>query len=364
MSRSILVATAVAVGLLAGRAEAKVIVAPLTPHHPPAGIAYPATEKTVTVTITDQRADKSFIASGLLGPSADKDKGTYLAYATQKDADLAAFMEAASREAAVVLGLKAGNGMRLAIFIKEFHVDMYRFSGFSAMNCMGYGVLGVTLTDANGTETKKPDVRVAFFDYAFPKTSMKQVVEKGVSRIYTLAAWQATAQTLVEAYALAPGPAMLSELSSRIETEKDEDQAREVVFWLGLSGRGSEAVKASLLDRFAKSKKQKVYQTAAEAMGLLAIADASGDIHDLLAGKKKIGSWDIEDVEQVWYLIHALGLLGEKDLQTRMPPGKLRMTTKLEDLIRFHEMRESAAPTAALQKMVDKARIELVKERK
>ena len=363
MSRSILVTT-VAIGLLAGRAEAKVIVAPLTPHHPPAGMSYPATEKTATVTVTDERADKSFIAAGLLGPGAEKDKGVYLAYATQKDGDLTAFMEAAAREAVTVLGLKAGDGMRLTIAIKEFHVDMYRFSGFSAMNCMGYGVLGVTLTDANGARTNKPDMRLAYFDFAVPKTSMKQVVEKAVSRIYTLAAWQATAQTLVEAYSLAPGSATLDDLSSRIEAERDEDQAREVVFWLGLSGRGSDPVKATLLDRFAKSKKQKVYQTVAETMGLLAIADASGDIHDLLAGKRKIGSWDVEDLEQVWYLIHTLGLLGEKDLQARMPTGKLRMATKVQDLIRFHEMRASPAPSVALQKMMDKARLELVKERR
>ena len=56
-------------------------------------------------------------------------------------------------------------------------------------------------------------------------------------RIYTLAAWQATAQTLTDAFGIAPGAEALRALMQKLDAEPDDSIAREMVFWLGLSGR-------------------------------------------------------------------------------------------------------------------------------
>jgi hypothetical protein len=347
----------------AGAAQAKVIVAPLTPHHTPTSFALQDSGKTVAITVRDERPDKSFLSGALIGPSAEQGKGIYLGYATENDDDLARFMEAAALEAASVLGVKQGDGARLEIVVKDFRVDMYRRSGFSPMNCIAYGLLAATLTAADGSVLKARDLKVAYYDNAVPVMSMKEVTAKGLSRIYSLAAWQATAAVLIDAWGITFDAETLAGLARRVDAEKDEDPAREMVFWLGLAGAGDSATKEKLLNLYRSSPAQKVHQTAVEALGLLGIAEPRDEMRDVLAGRKTLGEWDIEDNEQVWYLLHALALMGDTDLEGARPATKIKMSSKLNDLLRFHATGALPESSAAEEEKAQKARKKLEEKR-
>jgi hypothetical protein len=216
----------------------------------------------VTVAVRDERSDKMSVAAGLIGPKADKDKGIYLAYGRQKEEDLAKFLEAASRDALGILGVKDGGDYHLEIVVKDFYLGLTRVSGFSPMNCIGYGKLTATLKGPDGAEVKSGAFDVAFFDTALPKWSMKETSEKSLSAIYSMAAWPVTAAMLRDAWKLTPDPAAL-EAAAKID-KLDEDVARDVIFWLGLVGQGDEATVKRLLAWSRTGGKQKVHRGSKE----------------------------------------------------------------------------------------------------
>jgi hypothetical protein len=345
----------------AAAAGPKIVIAPLAPHRPPVGLLVEASERGVTVTVRDERPAKSFTASALVGPQAEKGKGIFLAYATQKEEELAGFMASAARDAVRVLGLKEGGDYRLEIVVRDFRVTMTRFP-FSPMNCLGYGRLTATLSGPDGTEVKSVTLDVAYYDGAVPKWSMKEVSEKALSRIYSLAAWQAVATVLRTAWGLEPDRTAVQAVAAKVDAQGDEDIAREMIFWLGLVAHGDEATTARLLAWVGSSRKQKVFQTAAEALGLLGVAEARERFQAALAGKK-LGGWNATDNEQVWYLVHAMALLGEKDLQPLVPKGEIGMRSKIDELVAFHTSGTLPGPSAAEAKEIEAALKELAKQR-
>ena len=347
----------------AAAAGPKIFIAPLASHRPPVGLLVAASERGVTVTVRDERTDKSFTASALVGPEAEKGKGVFLAYATPKEEDLAGFMASAARDAVRVLGLKEGGDYHLEIVVRGFHVTMTRFSGFSPMNCLGYGRLTATLSGPDGTEVKSVTLDVAYYDGAVPKWHMEDVSDKAISRIYSLAAWQTVATVLRAAWGLEPDRTAVQAVAAKVDAQGDEDVAREMIFWLGLVAHGDEATTARLLAWVGSSHKQMVFQTSAEALGLLGVAEARERLQAALAGKK-VGGWNATDDEQVWYLVHAMALLGEKDLQPLVPKDEIRMRSKIDELVAFHTSGTLPGPSSAEANEIEAALKELAKKRK
>lgn len=348
---------------LVAAAGPKVIVAPLVARHPLVGQLAAGSERGVMVSVRDERPHRIFTASGLVGPDAEKGKGVFLAYATQKEDELAPFITAAARDAVRVVGIKDGGDHGLEIVVRDFRVGLVRFSGFSPMNCIGYGRLTATLKGADGAEVKSVTLDVAFYDGASPKWGMKEVSERALSRMYSFAAWQAVTSVLRAAWNIEPDRAAVKALVTKIAAQEDEDVAREMIFWLGLLGQQDEATSAQLLAWVGSSKDQKVYQSSAVALGMLGVTGAAERLRTILSGKN-LGEWDPTDNEQCWHLIHALALLGEKDLQALMPKGKIDMRSKIDQLIGFDTSGTLPEPGAVETKERELALKELAKQRK
>ena len=190
MKKVVLCLAVVLVGVvLSGCSVApRLMVAPMDRSPARVGAVYPETERAVTVSVKDARGPGQILGGGMFGP-------IYLGYVTEKDGELTEVMQAAGNDAARALGLKSGAGASLDMTIEDFRVTMYRFSGFSPMNCVGYGKIQTVLKAPDGTETKK-SYNLTYYEATVPVMSMKEVVKEAVSRIYRQAAWEAAAGTL------------------------------------------------------------------------------------------------------------------------------------------------------------------------
>jgi hypothetical protein len=344
-------------------ARSNVVVAPLRNDPPDVGVLFRPLGNAIEISVVDARPDPDFIAAAIVGPSAEQDKGIFLGYATERSEDLARFVEAAAADAVRVVGMTTGKGYALELTIREFVVDLYRLSGFSPMNCMGYGTIDAVLRDPDGAVLVERRFRPAFYEHRTPKGSMKEVATHALSRIYEQAAWQATVGTLVEQFAPEPNLEQVRVVLDRIDDYDDEVPGRQAIFWIGISGIATPEVRDALLAVFRTSEDQKVHQAAAEALGLLGVEAAREEIEAVLAGTVQLGEWDVTDNEQVWYLMRALALLGVPDLASHMPDVEMRMRSKVEDLIRFEESGTLPEPSAATRAKLEANRAKLAKKR-
>lgn len=344
-------------------AQALVFVSPLAPHPVPEGPAFPPCDRSVEVVVLDERPDRTFLAGSLISASGKDEKGIYTGFGTPVEGDLATFMTAAGQEAAASIGVPRGSDLRLEIVVRDFRVDLYRRSGWSPMNCMAYGRLGIRLTGPGGAAVREAELPVAYYENEVPGMSMKEVTTEALSRLYAFAAWQATIPTLLDAFDIPVPATTLRHVEKLVDASKDEERAREYLFWLGLTGRGDAELRGKLLAWYRDSDKQKVHQTAVEALALLGASDLRAEIRDRLAGKVKGGGWDLTDNEQVWYLIRALGLLGEKGLEGAIPASLEKMRAKVVDLVRWQETGEVPRPGPKEIKEYEQAKARLAEKR-
>ena len=349
--------------LSAEAARSMVVVAPLRNDPPDVGVLFRPLEHAIEISVIDARPDPDFIAGAIIGPSAEQDEGIFVGYATERNEDLARFVEAAAADAVRVLGMTTGEGYRLEITIREFVVDLYRLSGFSPMNCMGYGTIDTVLKDPDGAVLLEQRFRPAFYEHRTPKGSMKEVTTHALSRIYEQAAWQATAGTLIDHFAPEPDLEQVRVVLDRMDDYDKEVPGRQAIFWLGISGIATPEVRDGLLAVFRSNHDQKVHQAAAEALGLLGFEAVREEIVAVLSGEAELGEWDLTDNEQVWYLMRALALLGEPELASHMPDADMRMRCKVEDLIRFQESGTLPQHSAAAIEKLEKNRAKLAKKR-
>lgn len=197
---------------------------------------------------------------------------------------------------------------------------------------------------------------VAYFENTTPVGSMKEVAKEAVTRINRQAAWEAVATALAARRPAQPDSAQIRRLLGTLDTTKDEVARRNTLFWLGLFGKNDPAVQEKLLSLFRTSKDQRVRQAAVEAIGMLGIQEARPDVEAVLKGAKKLGDWDNSDTEQVWYLLRALGRLGEGDLRSRVPTSDVNKRRLLIELAQFQETGEIPAMTEAEKEELAKAR--------
>lgn len=341
-----------------------IVVSPLKPQPVPSKPFFRATGKSVSVVAVDAREDKSFIADALIGAGAESDKGVFMGYGTPSDDDLAAFVGKAASDALPVLGYAVGSDLSLTITMRELRVDMYRTSGFSPMNCMAYAVVEVSLVAGEGVEPKRKTLRLAYYENTTPVMSMKEVTEGALSRVYSQLGWEAAAAALLDEAGPEPDAAAIASFAAALPGTKDEVAARGRIFWLGIARQPLPAVKEALDRMFRAEGEQKVYQASVEALGKLGVEDVRETIEGILAGTRKVGDWDNEDDEHVWYLMRALADLGERDLAARVPDTKLRMPSKLQDLIGFETAGTVPKISPAGAAKLEEAKKKLGKKRK
>ncbi len=348
--------------LLPVAARAKVIKAPLAPQGYEVGVLYPSSDQSVTVSVVDTRQNRALVGGGILGPKGDEGKGIMVIYVSERDEEVQKLLETAAKQAVGVLGMKSGaGGVALELTLSDLWINMYRYTGFSPMNCLGYVGLSVALSGANGESLGTRSFRFVFFENTTPVGSMKEVSREAVSRILLQAAWQATARTLGEQFDLVADSARLAALAGKIDGLKDEASAREAVFWLGLAGKG-DALVVTKLRSLLGSDAQRVHEAAAEALGLAGASEARADLEAILGGAKR-GGWDVTDLEHVWYLAHGLLLLGTEDLASRLPRKDLQPVEKLDDLLRFHATGETPPLTEAERQKLAKELPKVAKKR-
>ena len=326
----------------------RLLVAPLDHSKANVGALYPEGEKAVTVLVKDARGPGQVLGGGLFGP-------IYLGYVSQKPDEVVELMQASANDMVRAMGMKSGVGPTLEMTIEDFRITMYRKSGFSPMNCIGYGKIQTAFRSPDGAETKK-SFNVTYFEGAVPVMSMKEVVTKAVTRIYRQAAWEVAAKTLAAGFPAEADPVQVRRLVASLDATKDDDAQRTTVFWLGLVGRNEPAVKEKLLAIFRTSKTQNVRQAAAESLGMLGIQDAREETEAILAGARKVGDWDNTDMEEDWYLLRSLHLLGVGDLRSRIPKAEVNMRRVLTELVQFQETGEIPRMTETEQQEMEKAK--------
>src|SRR5262245_44364730 len=350
----------------AGTAEGVDVIAPLVPVPPPVGVLFQPTEQAVLVSVVDQREDKRLMGGGIMGPGFEKGSGLYIIYATETDVEIAKHFKSAAEDAIKTLGFKIGDGgLKLEIVIEDFWIDMYRMSAFSPMNCIAYGTLHTKLSAPDLPEPRGHNLRLTMWEDSVPAGSMKEVAKEAVSRQYAQSAWQAVATALLDERELRRDEEQLRRALELAGSSKEEVPARQAIFWLGITRQSGGPVKEKLLSILGQSKEQELHQAAAEALGLLGVQEAAPEMIAILGGKKA-GGWDNTDVEQVWYLLHGLALLGDKDLRSKVSSAQrkeLNAASKIEDLIAFHEGRKAPVVSEAAAEKLAKAKEKLAKKR-
>lgn len=285
----------------------------------------------VTVAVQDRRPATE-LGSGFLGPKGEQHEGIYFGYVAAAEDEVARFVEGAAKEALAAFGVPPGSGARLEIVVEEFRVDLHRWSGFTPMNCVGYGRLRTRFLEGD-RETGGGVFRLTYYENTSPAMSMKEVTREAISRIWAQAAWEATARTLAAARGLKADPARVTAILDRMATEKSELVRRRLVFWLGLSGAATPPVAEALEAVIRTSKEPRHRQGAVEAAGMLGLGSMKPLLEKLLV--EKVGDWNPSDTEQTWYVLKALHALGEKDLVARIPKGPMKMKTRLEQLAAY-----------------------------
>ncbi|MBI5582483.1 MAG: HEAT repeat domain-containing protein [Deltaproteobacteria bacterium] len=288
--------------------------------------------QTLKLEIVDNRPAPEIYGGGL----ALIDSGVFIAYGVDPNISLGQYLEKTAAETCKTLGTDVGSGAAtLKITVSEFWIDMYRFSGWSPMNCIGYGSLTIDSRKDGAPVSPTRSYKVAYYENTTPAWSMDEVAREAMSRIYSQAIWETLGKTLLETRSPVLDPNGLEKLLQMIETETDDRAAREMIFWLGLVGRDDPKVKEKLLQIFRNTREQRRRQAAVEAVGMLGIQEARQDIVDILAGTRKVGYWSNDDAEEVFYLIKALANLGENNLQEYIPKQDFRARKKVEDLVGF-----------------------------
>ena len=319
------------------------------------GTLYAARPAGVTVVVHDARPD-AIVLGGLTTPG-EPDRVLRL-YAAKKPGAVADAFKAATTEAVRTLGYKEGTDLTLEVTVQKFLIDTYRASGFSTVNCIGYGEIETVLKSSDGTLLRTRLSKVVYWEDSTPVGSFDEIVEEAISRIYAQAAWESTVRLFQEQFASEAGGAALDNALRVARGTGEEVDRREALFWIGLVGKGDAAAESALLDLFRASKEQNVAEASAEAIGMVDQANARAELEAVLSGSKKIPIWEIDDTECVWYLVKALYLLGTPDVSARIP-AKIEMRVKLTDLVVFLETGAIPKLTARQQQDVEAGKLKL-----
>ncbi len=324
-----------AAALCVGCVPTTFIQAPLQRPQADAGRLYDAHAASVTVTVKDERPADSFLGGGILGPNSDKGEGIFLAYQPETPDQLREYMEGSAKAALDAFNFTSGPAYSLEVRLKAARIDMYRYSGFSPMNCIGYMDIETAVKGPDGQEKAK-EFKLTYYENTTPAMSMKEVVEEAVSRIYHQAVMESVVSTLQTQFPGVADPKALARTMSTVKTSPNEIAARELVFLVGLTGREDQATKDGMVALFRTAKEQRVREGALEAVGMLGVTSQTSDIQGVLSGKQKIGDWDKDDTEEVWYMLKSLHLLGTPDLAHQIPVSdKLNGGARLKTLVDF-----------------------------
>lgn len=320
----------------------------------------PAGEQTLQLEIIDNRPVKALYAGGL----SHIDSGVFIAYSADPGSDtLAQYLERTGTEASQLLGFKAGpGGSALKVTLNDFWIDLYRFSGFSPMNCLGYGTLTVAYSAGPGQPARNSNLKVAYYENTTPAWSMEEVPREAMSRIYSQTIWETVGKTLRENGSPPVDAKAVERLMQMVDAETDDRIARELIFWLGLIGRDDPRAREKLLQIFRNTQEQRRRQAAVEALGMLGVQEARADIVDILSETRKIGYWSNNDAEEVFYLIKALAYLGEKDLQAFIPKKDFRARMKVQELVAFLNTGAIPEPQPKAKPLLEEVKEELKKK--
>lgn len=355
MRKSAVAALFLSVGVLCSCSLPMVTQTPLRMVPTKVGTLQPQRPTSITVVVHDARAVPAALG-GLTAPSASDRVLRF--FAESKPGEVAGAFRVAATEAAQSLGFPKGTDLTLEVSIQKFYVDMYRFSGYSTANCIGYGEIETVLKSSDGATLRKRSSRVAYWEDTTPVGSFDEVAEEALSRIYAQAAWETTVRILNEQFPPEPVEAALDNILRTAQGTGDEIDRREAVFWLGLVGQGNPAVEKTLLELFRAAKEQNVAEGAAESIGMLDLKSTREELQAVLAGTRKLHIWDVADAECAWYLLKALSLLGTPDLEARIPAG-IRMRDKLTDLVQFLEAETFPALTPQQKRDIDNGLLKL-----
>jgi hypothetical protein len=277
-------------------------------------------------------------------------------FAAEDPGAIAKFVAWAAAETLPILGLKAGDGgVALEIVLREFRAEVYSF-GWALGNYLGWGSVGTSLRTVDGQELFAATYSVALY-YSLNGPSTKKLTGDSLAFLYERLAWEVTARALVSGLELKPDPAQVRKLLASPALKNDFARAS-AVFWAGFASEGEPAAIERLYQIFRTDESQRVYQEAAIALARAKAPGAAEEIEAVLTGRKKLAEWEPNDAEQAWYLLHALGILGVKDLASKVPRTD-GLQAELRDVVRLDATGEPPAMSPAEKIAYDAARAQV-----
>ena len=315
------------------------------------GPLFAPSDTVVKVVVKDERPEAA-ILSVSRGSGKDLDF-----YAAEDPGAIAKLVTWAANEALPVLGVKpADGGAALEITIQDFRVEIYSFTSFALGNYLGWGRVGATLRSPDGREVFAATYPIALY-YSLNGPGPKKLTGDSLAFLYERLAWEVTAKTLVSGLGLKPDPAQVRKLLA-FPGMKNQFVKGTAVFWAGFASEGDPAAIERLYQLFRTDKGQRVYQEAAIALARAKAPGAAEELEAVLTRKKKLEEWETNDTEQVWYLLHALGILGVKDLTSKIPRTD-NLQAELRDVVNLDETGKLPATSPGETTALEKAKAEV-----
>src|SRR5262245_52310878 len=129
----------------------------------------------------------------------------------------------------------------------------------------------------------------------------------------------------------AADPAAVGRLVSGLDSADAAARGR-AAFWLGITGGND--VEGKLLPALRKEPDLPAFSQMAAALAALNSSAAREEIAGMLSGAAKDKTRDPSRPEDAWVLLHASALFSDKEVASKIPPGK-EWRGRLTDLERF-----------------------------
>jgi hypothetical protein len=289
---------------------------------PGPGRLFPAGAETVKVFPIDERGEL-ILSAGFEG-GVETASGFYGFWSRIPNA-VPDLLAASSKDAVEASGMRWGSdGLVLSLTVRDLRIENFHREGGPEL-FFAYIRLEAKLQSGDAQELRTSEVKLAECE------SSPADPGDALSRLLARAAWKATAGSLLGFFPRNPEPEAVGRLIALLPS-RDPVSRERAASWLAFAS--GENVAGALLFALREEEDLGAFDAEAAALAAVGSSQGRGEIAQVLAGKIRWKHRDPVRVEDAWVLLHALALMGETDLESKLPAvreGRGRLT----DLVRF-----------------------------